>query len=100
VTGGVVYRGSEPSLLGRYLFADYCTGELWSLLWDGAGGIVGPRIDHTTELAPDQGAIDAPVGFGEDGLGEAYLVDQDGEVFRLAPEPSAPLLLALGALAL
>jgi glucose/arabinose dehydrogenase len=98
VSGGTVYRGASlPTLRGHYLFADYCTGEVFSLRWDGAGGTVGPVLDRTAELAPDHGSIDQPVGFGEGGTGEVYLVDQDGDVFWLAPEPSAPLRLVAGA---
>jgi hypothetical protein len=101
ITGGVVYRGSDADLQGHYLFADYCTSEIWSLEWDGAGGVSGPVVDRTAQLEPDQGSIDSPVGFGEDGFGEVYLVDKgsgsDGEVFALVPEPAGALLLAAGA---
>ncbi len=32
ITGGLIYRGSRiPSLQGAYLFADYGTGNIWSL---------------------------------------------------------------------
>ncbi len=32
VTGGYVYRGSAlPDLAGRYVFADYCSGLIWTL---------------------------------------------------------------------
>jgi hypothetical protein len=35
VTGGYVYRGSAiPALLGRYVFGDYCSGDIIAL--DGA----------------------------------------------------------------
>lgn len=33
VVGGYVYRGTLlPELAGRYLFADYCSGQLWTLI--------------------------------------------------------------------
>jgi glucose/arabinose dehydrogenase/mono/diheme cytochrome c family protein len=33
ITGGLVYHGSRfPELAGKYLFADYTSGNLWSLL--------------------------------------------------------------------
>ena len=36
VIGGVVYRGSSlPWLEGAYLYADYCSGEVWGLRYDG-----------------------------------------------------------------
>ncbi|MES2920252.1 MAG: PQQ-dependent sugar dehydrogenase [Verrucomicrobiota bacterium] len=32
VTGGIVYRGEKiPSLVGKYIFADYVSGNVWSL---------------------------------------------------------------------
>jgi glucose/arabinose dehydrogenase len=97
VTGGVVYRGSDPGLQGQYLFGDYCTGEIWSFEWDGAGGTVGGVMDRTAAFTPDAGSIDQPVAFGEDGHGEVYIVDLDGEVFAV-PEPGRAVLLVTGAL--
>ncbi len=49
VTGGYVYRGSQfPTLAGRYLLADYCTGNFWDLAPSRRGGYTATR--HT-ELA-------------------------------------------------
>jgi hypothetical protein len=32
VTGGAVYRGTaQPALTGWYVFADYCSGQVWVL---------------------------------------------------------------------
>src|SRR5690606_13003907 len=34
ITGGYVYRGSSiPALGGRYLFADFCSGNIQSLVY-------------------------------------------------------------------
>jgi glucose/arabinose dehydrogenase len=100
VTGGVVYRGSNADLAGQYLFADYCNSTIWTLVWDGAGGIVGDVVDRTDELEPDAGDYDGIVAFGEDGAGEVYIVDDGGEVFRIVPEPAHAVMLAVGALVL
>ncbi|MBI4935050.1 MAG: PQQ-dependent sugar dehydrogenase [Actinobacteria bacterium] len=36
VSGGAVYRGSAiPSLVGWYVFSDYCSGKVWALQPDG-----------------------------------------------------------------
>jgi len=38
VTGGYVYRGSKyPGLYGNFLYADYCSGNVW-MLTKGSGG--------------------------------------------------------------
>jgi glucose/arabinose dehydrogenase len=97
VTGGVVYRGTRPGLDGHYFFADVCTDEVSSFVWDGGGGTVGPVVDRTSQLAPDAGEIGSIVAFGEDGAGEVLIVDSGGEVFRIVPEPAGAWLLAAGA---
>jgi len=36
ITGGYVYRGSNVSeLVGKYIYADYCTNRVWALEYDG-----------------------------------------------------------------
>jgi glucose/arabinose dehydrogenase len=35
ITGGYVYRGPDlPFLTGKYIYADYCSGRVWSLTYD------------------------------------------------------------------
>lgn len=83
VTGGYVYRGCRmPGLQGTYFFADYCSGEIWSMP---AGG--GTVTSRTAELAPGGGlAISLITSFGEDAQGELYICDQSGgEVFKIIP---------------
>lgn len=84
VTGGPVVRDPElPELAGRYLFADYCTGEVWTLRM--VGGAATEVTDLTAAIAPGGGlAISNPSSFGEDARGRVYLCDHlDGEVYRL-----------------
>jgi uncharacterized repeat protein (TIGR01451 family) len=80
VTGGFVYRGQRyPTLVGRYFYADYVEGKIWSLYQTGA--------DPDTWSAP---ALELDTGlnisaFGEDEAGELYVVGySDGTVRRLA----------------
>jgi glucose/arabinose dehydrogenase len=74
VTGGVVYRGSVRALRGRYLFGDYCTGDLWSFA---AGTGARPAVSRL----PFGGGH--PVSFGVDAAGEVYLASADGEVWKI-----------------
>jgi len=86
ITGGYVYRGSIAAIFGHYFFADYCSSEVFSFVWDGAGGITG-LTNRTAELAP-AGGFQAITSFGEDGNGELYIVqfgggEATGQVFRI-----------------
>jgi glucose/arabinose dehydrogenase len=93
ITGGYVVRDPGlPSLLGRYLYGDYCDGVLRSIV-------------------PSTGAGDAAAGidlqdftlsaFGEDACGRIYVAQLSGAVSRLvegaatpcpAAAPAAPVL--------
>ena len=84
VTGGVVSRGaSVPEIAGRYLFADYCSGEIFSVRLVG-GAATDPR-NHRAEWVPSGGrSIGSVTDVGEDARGDVYVTDgRDGEVFRL-----------------
>jgi hypothetical protein len=71
VTGGYVYRGSAiPALVGRYVFGDYCSGDI---------------------IALDKATLDDPIvadtgsgltSFGEDIDGELY-VAVGNQVFKI-----------------
>ena len=57
VTGGYVYRGAKiPALVGRYLYADYCSGTVWSMRAGPTAGDVrretglGPRLSNVTSF--------------------------------------------------
>ncbi|MEZ5974210.1 MAG: PQQ-dependent sugar dehydrogenase [Planctomycetota bacterium] len=82
VTGGYVYRGNSiPSLNGTYFYADYGTNKIWSLRYDGT--TVTEFTDRTLELRPAVGSITQIASFGEDGVGELYIVELGGEVWRI-----------------
>jgi len=45
VTGGFVYRGSNmPSLYGKYIYGDWCTGDIWALNYSGDGNSVNESL--------------------------------------------------------
>ncbi len=68
VTGGDVYRGTtQPSLVGTYLFSDYCSGTIWTLPADAS---LTPRVLLESGLSVSS--------FGEGEDGEIYLVDLSG----------------------
>ena len=76
VTGGYVYRGAaQPALAGSYLFADYCSGIVWTLDRDADGSW---RMRQRAE-------VDARISsFGQDAAGELYVTsDQDGRIYRI-----------------
>lgn len=88
ITGGYVYRGPVEALRGQYIFADFVNGNLWS--FPVARVSVGrPWPDRfilrRTGFAPMQGAINNISGFGVDRSGTLYIVDFDGEIFRIEP---------------
>lgn len=73
ITGGYVYRGTAvPSLRGRYLYGDYCSGTVWSL--PASGGT--PRVERIR--------VASLSSFGESLAGELYAISHDGTVYRIA----------------
>jgi uncharacterized repeat protein (TIGR03806 family) len=71
VIGGYVYRGSAvPSLVGRYLYSDFATPNLWALQTDGSSNSV-----VSTALADTR-------SFGEDEAGEVYAAVGNGTIYR------------------
>jgi glucose/arabinose dehydrogenase len=87
VTGGAVYRSCEvPAWDGLYVYADYCTGELNALAWDGSA-----VEDFGFVLATNQNVL----GNGWNAYGDVFITTveaipngpiEDGFVYRLAPE--------------
>jgi glucose/arabinose dehydrogenase len=78
VTGGIVYRGSDPDLQGIYFYGDYCSGRIWGLVQE--SGI------WTTQLLANTGL--RITSFGEDGAGNVYVTDfWNGRVYQLVKAP-------------
>ncbi|HKP11350.1 MAG TPA: BACON domain-containing carbohydrate-binding protein, partial [Blastocatellia bacterium] len=77
ITGGYVYRGFRSTVpVSAYVYADYCTGEIWQL----QSGTNTLLMDTTLNIT----------SFGEDEAGEVYVVGQNGTINRLAQTPAPP----------
>ncbi|OGO33359.1 MAG: hypothetical protein A2Z16_10605 [Chloroflexi bacterium RBG_16_54_18] len=75
VTGGVVYRGERlPEFQGIYLFGDYCGQRVWGLTRSTEGNWI------NSVLFEGLGSI---TSFGEDEVGEVYLVTHEGQLLIL-----------------
>jgi glucose/arabinose dehydrogenase len=76
IGGYVIGSGGPPSLRGRYVYSDFCSGQLRSLVphLHGASGDRRLGLDVTS-----------PTSFGEDDQGRIYVCSQAGAVYRLVP---------------
>jgi glucose/arabinose dehydrogenase len=75
VTGGYVVRDrSLPALFGRYVYGDFCAGELRSFK------PATPRARDDRSLGLDVPGLSS---FGEDNQGHVYAVSLDGPIYRL-----------------
>ena len=88
ISGGFVHRGGTvPALAGLYLFADFCSNQVWSLDWTAEDGL-GTVVEHTDQLTP-AGGHDNIVSIGQDGRGDLYLVDMDGVIWRVVDDTTS-----------
>ncbi len=87
VIGGYVYRGPDPELQGKYFFADTgdfgnaASNKFWTL---NSASPAGSAADIKSLLTPDVGAPRFPTAFGEDAVGNLYIVYlETNEVYRI-----------------
>lgn len=85
ITGGGVYRSCEvEAWQGLYLYGDYCSGELYGLVWDGTNVM---EFDSVLSVG------ESILGNGWNAWGDVYLTTVqtsgpmiiDGLVYRVAP---------------
>ena len=77
VSGGYVYRGSAlPAIVGHYFYADYCTGDVTSVVYPNTAKVDWPQLSG--------GNVSS---FGQDAKGELYVVRLGGPVYRIVPAP-------------
>jgi glucose/arabinose dehydrogenase len=77
ISGGYRYRGTQIApLRGAYLYGDYCTGTIWSATQSGTAWIAKTLFATIIRIS----------SFGEDALGELYLLDvAKGVVYKIVP---------------
>ncbi|MXW63349.1 MAG: PQQ-dependent sugar dehydrogenase [Bacteroidetes bacterium SB0662_bin_6] len=81
ITGGFVYHGDlAPSLAGRYVFADYGTGRIWALAWDGAEAEVEEIMNTSLAIS----------SFGVDAQQELYALAFNGRIYRFTEQSPDP----------
>lgn len=87
VTGGFVYRGPVEPLQGLYIFADFISGNIWSVpaasLPQGSTQSSSSFTNRNASFAPDAGDMDNIASFGEDQAGNLFIVSFGGEVFMI-----------------
>ncbi len=83
VTGGFVYRGpGVPEFTGKYIYADYISGRIWMLAYDGEG-------EPVNQLFEDTGLLIA--SFGTDAENELYICAFDGRIYKFVSESTGIL---------
>jgi glucose/arabinose dehydrogenase len=74
ITGGYVYRGTDyPVLVGKYVFADFCSGRILTMAANTPKD--GEHTQRDTSLNI--------TSFGESEDGELYLVTIDGRLYKV-----------------
>jgi glucose/arabinose dehydrogenase len=76
ITGGYRYRGSMyPNIQGWYIFADYCSNELGTLV---------PAAGNTWNLSLTSSGFSPNITtFGEDANKEVYAAGLNGEIYKI-----------------
>jgi hypothetical protein len=84
VTGGYVYRGSRrPDLVGKYIYADYVSGLIWALEYDGVNPPSNSLLlDTSVNIA----------SFGTDHNDKLYICAFDGNIYQFEGTLSAVAL--------
>jgi len=82
ITGGFVYRGTlVPDIYGKYIFADFEYGDVWSLEYDGDNA---PEVSTLGDLGPY-----SVTSFGVDQQNELYICSFDGQIYKFVQTDSA-----------
>jgi glucose/arabinose dehydrogenase len=81
ITGGYVYRGTNPALAalrGTYFYADWCKGFVRSFRFNG-------QVEEHFQWPLLASGPFSITSFGEDNQGELYITTSNGGLFRIVP---------------
>ena len=82
ITGGYVARDpSLGALAGRYVYTDYCQGDIRSLV---------PGVPRASDDRSEGLRVEGPSSFGEDACGHLYVVSLNGPVYRFVGDSPSP----------
>jgi hypothetical protein len=82
IIGGYVYRGASlPALQGVYVYADWCSGEIFGLTQTTSGTWTNTLL-HTSAFRP--------LGFGEGVDHELYIGGDNGTVYQVTTARTTP----------
>jgi hypothetical protein len=70
--GGYLYRGPISSLNRYYLYADYCSGNIWRR-----------KIGGTPEKMGISGTVSSIVSFAEGNHGGVFIISIGGSIYYL-----------------
>jgi glucose/arabinose dehydrogenase len=93
ITGGFVYRGRAlgASYQGRYFFADFAAGRVWSIALTVDPSTREARASNLLEHTAELGQIGNVSSFGLDSDGEMYIVSYSlGRILKIVGPSSAP----------
>jgi len=77
ITGGYVYRGSSvPALQGQYIYADFVSGRIWGLTYNGPNDVENELLLNSKQNI---------ASFGTDADEELYICTFGGSIFRFEP---------------
>jgi glucose/arabinose dehydrogenase len=82
VIGGYRYRGPDPDLQGGYIFGDYVSRNVWQM------NLSPFQVTNINASLNNLAGIDNIVSFAEDAIGRLYIVDVQGEVYRILTTPT------------
>ena len=68
-----------PALVGWYVYADYCSGQVWALQVTGEGAAM--AAGRNVEL----GQVESATAVVDGPDGETYVLSAGGTVYRLDP---------------